>query len=89
MRKMKMKWNIKIAVGTLLLAGTVLLFGSGSVRTPHAAADARTNAENCRAAARAMSPAVPGHLREGWDDIADRSPELAIRAAHVSLKPVR
>lgn len=89
MKKMKMKWNIKIAVGTLLLAGTVLMFGSGSIRTPHAAADARTNAENCRAAARVMSRAVPESLRSGWDGMADRSPELAIRAAHVSLKPIR
>jgi len=84
-----MKINTKMLFGCLLLAGSALLLGSGMFRRSGAVADARANEVQCRSAARVIVSIVPENARSGWEKIAERSPELVIRAACGPLEHVK
>lgn len=88
-----MKWykmigtiRTKKLTGLILLGCALLLLGATGVRNISAADEARINEERCEAAAKQLASVAPEDSR--WQDMAERSPELCIRAGHTVLRPV-
>lgn len=76
----------KKLTGLILLGCALLLLGATGVRNISAAEEARINEERCEAAAKQLASVAPEDSR--WKDMAERSPELCIRAGHTVLRPV-
>lgn len=76
----------KKLTGLILLGCALLLLGATGVRSISAADEARMNEARCAAAAKQLAAVAPEDSR--WQDMAERSPELCIRAGHTVLRPV-
>lgn len=76
----------KKLTGLILLGCALLLLGATGVRSISAADEARINEARCEAAAKQLTSVAPEDA--DWKNMAERSPELCIRAGHTVLRPV-